>query len=741
MAGMNQALRSRLLDFDLESMLVLDHILSTVAEHIDASALYFVHDKPCDGLPPFIRATAEFDDARAKEALVALLGSENGLGPIDQLQRCRPANGSPLAAFCEQVGAQEAMVIPIPGAKPGEWFFAATRPKKGKYWRSGLDVHKNADVVRLLIEIAQKQEAEQLRIQLETRSSGAKDGSDNFYSAILDNIHGALGIERILMLSYEKRERCFLLEASSGISARKTPYTFLLEDNPLLDTLLTGEEEWQIGAHAQEENGITPVLAVQIENRQFGLATDRFFNVILLFLERGSTALWGESSIRAIIAAVRSLLSQGFRARDARVSSTLEEIAAIECTNSLQQDLHKALDTTLNLIPAERGRILLFDEIGDLQTIATIPTGETSAQVEGGWGSLAEDAVAQAQSDQDTYIGHFPKGARLCTLLSGADSRSRAKDSAITIPLIDTWKEPTRLLGILQLVGRLKGDHDRPYLWFFGDTDKGVLERISRVLSGQIARFRLDEELVRALQQLDSATEVANERRTALNNWLSVLHHQLLSPIEPVIHRMEYFRSLLKHKGMLNEHIEHCISDILGEMEGLTFTIEGANLLASAEPDLHLEHGNLVRDVIHPVLHMLIRKARARGIRLDLIPRISLPDMGFDRQYAKQVVHNLLLNAIKYAHHGSTINVITDRDDYGPVLRVQNWGIGVPSGWEETIFDRGVSAPNAEAIKVTGAGLGLFIVRRIVESHGWQIRLASNADPTEFVIGFQGGQE
>ena len=65
---------------------------------------------------------------------------------------------------------------------------------------------------------------------------------------------------------------------------------------------------------------------------------------------------------------------------------------------------------------------------------------------------------------------------------------------------------------------------------------------------------------------------------------------------------------------------------------------------------------------------------------------------------------------------------------------MSDWGVGIEKGWEEAVFSHKVRAPNALKLSVTGQGIGLWVVRQIIEMHGGRVSVTRLADPTEFTI-------
>ena len=116
--------------------------------------------------------------------------------------------------------------------------------------------------------------------------------------------------------------------------------------------------------------------------------------------------------------------------------------------------------------------------------------------------------------------------------------------------------------------------------------------------------------------------------------------------------------------------------------------------------------------------------ADGAGIALD----VSVPDSlvaEVDAQRIRQVVDNLVSNAIKYSEHGAKVTLSLTADADEVVLRVEDTGIGIEPADLEHLFTRFHRGAEAERRLIAGTGLGLSIVRDIVEGHGGQVLVDS----------------
>src|SRR5262249_51108063 len=118
--------------------------------------------------------------------------------------------------------------------------------------------------------------------------------------------------------------------------------------------------------------------------------------------------------------------------------------------------------------------------------------------------------------------------------------------------------------------------------------------------------------------------------------------------------------------------------------------------------------------------------ARDAGVELASVEPLSLPLIEADGPRLVQVLRNLLSNAIKFTPHGGAVSVSAERMADRVLIHVRDTGIGIASEHLSKIFDRFFQVnPIAANGRSHGQGLGLAIVRIIVEQHGGTVMVAS----------------
>ena len=130
-----------------------------------------------------------------------------------------------------------------------------------------------------------------------------------------------------------------------------------------------------------------------------------------------------------------------------------------------------------------------------------------------------------------------------------------------------------------------------------------------------------------------------------------------------------------------------------------------------------VETGALLRELAEGFVH--------EGVRLEMAIADGLPGVRVDRESMGTAVRNLLDNAAKYSGEASTIRLEASTRDSRVAICVRDEGAGIALEHQARIFDRFYRAPGETSRRVKGVGLGLALVKRIVEAHGGTVRVES----------------
>ncbi len=266
------------------------------------------------------------------------------------------------------------------------------------------------------------------------------------------------------------------------------------------------------------------------------------------------------------------------------------------------------------------------------------------------------------------------------------------------------------------LQGLLMASMARPFTWPLEQVE--LADALGRQAAVAIENARLYRDAQEALRQLQVAQEgmVRAERLAAVGTLAASLAHEVRNPLNSInLHLVLLERRIAKldpdRRPPLQELVDTSRREIV-RLEGLVqefLTLSTVDRLALRETD--------PEDAIRDVATLLGPLARERGIELRESLTGTLPPVLLDREKFKQVMINLVRNAIEAMPEGGSLWITSRRADDQVVLRVKDEGVGIPPGLD--VFDLFTTT------KSDGTGLGLPIARRIVEAHGGSLTYES----------------
>ena len=243
-----------------------------------------------------------------------------------------------------------------------------------------------------------------------------------------------------------------------------------------------------------------------------------------------------------------------------------------------------------------------------------------------------------------------------------------------------------------------------------------------------------NEHLVLAVltaQELQANAEDMHQRQVM---FLAMVAHELRNPLNPIRMATDLLQHAQVNEGLIGQvlgilrrqvgHLARLVDDLL----------DGARAGAGK---FTLECGQVtLREVLDPVIDAVRPAMAQRQQTLATRLRSEPVRVNADSMRLAQVFSNLLDNASKYTQRGGEIVVDLDCVDDVATLRIGDNGIGISAEALPTIFDLFVQEPHARAHDRQGLGLGLAIVRELVEAHGGTIVASSPGRGlgSEFVV-------
>jgi signal transduction histidine kinase len=216
-------------------------------------------------------------------------------------------------------------------------------------------------------------------------------------------------------------------------------------------------------------------------------------------------------------------------------------------------------------------------------------------------------------------------------------------------------------------------------------------------------------------RRLDAEREASRLR----DAFIGVVSHELRTPITTIFGGT---RVLARRWRDLDPDARDAIlADISGEADRLYRLVEDILVITRVERG-HLDVGDdpvSLRPILARV--MATEGARRPDLSFEVAVPADLPSIQGEEAYLEQVLRNLVGNAAKYGRPGSLVQVTAEASGDDVVIRVLDDGPGIEEGDAEALFDLFYRSPSI-ASTVPGAGIGLFVCRRLVDAMGGRIR-------------------
>lgn len=342
---------------------------------------------------------------------------------------------------------------------------------------------------------------------------------------------------------------------------------------------------------------------------------------------------------------------------------------------------------------------------------------------------------------------------------SDEDLRSFLDDARLGLRWVDPWG---RILWAnraeLELAGCLEADYVGHHLAEFFVEPGAAAEMLARLagrqgLSGFETRLRarngtirkvlidgqgvfregrlvqsrcITRDVTSLLEKEETARLRAEETSRLQDEFLALLSHELRAPLGTVL----LWLGLLKQGGSDADETRRAVEIMDRSARTLEQIVEDlvhASRIAAGGLTLSLERIDLVR-VVQQAVDAALGDAAITGLRLNWSAAAEPIWVLGDAGRLQQAVSNLLSNSIKFTPPGGRVDVCLDLGDQGARLRVSDTGEGMSSGFLPFAFGRFRQQDTTSTRAHHGLGLGLYVVRHVVEHHGGRV-LAESPGP------------
>lgn len=338
-----------------------------------------------------------------------------------------------------------------------------------------------------------------------------------------------------------------------------------------------------------------------------------------------------------------------------------------------------------------------------------------------------------------------PEGFQVTIALDGKKGLSLVKENGFDLILLDVKMPEISGIDLIGMIHQIDPEIICIIITGYATVEmavsaikKGAYDFLTKPFSVDILLLAVNQGLERRMLSLEAkrAARVKAEMQKmaeekirleeldqAKKQFIRLVTHELQSPVDAV----EYYLSLIL-KGYVpledqQDILEQCINRTREERKIIADLLELGHLeVAESFQTCTVDVGEVLHQVIDDCLGEIKQK------NLDLIVKVDddLPKINAAPEQIKSVWCNLISNAVKYTPDQGVITVGLQRKEGNLIGRVHDTGIGIPGEDQKKLFTEFYRAGNAKQMGVPGTGLGLVIVKRVIEGLGGSIQVESD---------------
>jgi signal transduction histidine kinase len=407
------------------------------------------------------------------------------------------------------------------------------------------------------------------------------------------------------------------------------------------------------------------------------------------------------------------VLSAALSNRLSEISALSEVGKAINTTLDLSDVLNLILSSALELLGGTEGSIMLLEDDGEhLQVVSYHGSNAEMMKGRGKVGTGIAGTVAHRREPMLIQGDQVEEG------VARSGHPERGISSAMSVPLVRN----DELLGVLNL-NEIEG------LRRFTEQDLnalGLFAEHAAIAIGNASIFEKERQTIERLEELDQLK----------SDFVASVSHELKTPLTAIIGAAKTMSRKGRdmepeHQAKFTEMIERQGSKLLRLVEDVLTTsqIESGRPMKRTLVDLRVAAEEVIAD-------LGLTKVGA-GREIGLVAEPENPRIWCDVIALQQILTNLTENALKYSGEGASITVTVRETPEEGLVEVADTGVGIDSEGLRVIFERFQQVDSSSTRKVGGFGLGLFIVKNLVDAHGGKIEVESTlGEGTAFRVHF-----
>jgi PAS domain S-box-containing protein len=418
---------------------------------------------------------------------------------------------------------------------------------------------------------------------------------------------------------------------------------------------------------------------------------------------------------------VQLILEQSARAAAEAAERRAAFLADLSSVLSASLDLRTTLSRMAHVAVPRIADWCLLDVLADdgqLQRLEVVGPDDAPAAIQQALRSTPPQAAGQGLhaaviAKVEPILVRDPRAEGMERLAEGPEQldalRHLAPRSAMVVPL----SMRGRTLAVLTLLSAASGRR-------YGPSDLGLAEEMSRRAAFAIENAWLYKESQEARRSAEAANRAKDE-------FLATLSHELRTPLSPILGWTLMLRSGSLDTAATTRALEVIERNVRAQTQLIEDLLDVSRIV-TGKLRLDVQVLPELATVVEAGIESVRPSAEARGLHLDVVLDRTVGPVRGDADRLQQVVWNLLSNAVKFTPREGRVRVELAGEGGSAQIVVTDSGKGIGPEFLPYVFDRFRQADSSSTRMHGGLGLGLAIVRHLVELHGGTVEARSGGD-------------
>ncbi|MCD7796278.1 MAG: HAMP domain-containing histidine kinase [Clostridiales bacterium] len=242
-----------------------------------------------------------------------------------------------------------------------------------------------------------------------------------------------------------------------------------------------------------------------------------------------------------------------------------------------------------------------------------------------------------------------------------------------------------------------------------------------------------DDELAELGMAFNEMADALDSLESSRNSFISNVSHELRTPMTSIGGFIDGILDGTIPKEKSDYYLK-TVSDEIKRLTRLVVTMLNMSKMESGSFEMQPQNYDISDQIIH-ILLTFEQKIDEKNIEILGLEKLVPTHITADRDMVYQVIYNIFDNAVKFTNEGGYIQVTLNDFKDNIEIHIKNSGIGIKADELSKVFERFYKVDKSRGLDAKGAGLGLYIVKMVVEMHGGSIYARSDDETTaEFVF-------